>query len=48
MDQQMSIMVVDDEMIVRESLYHWFKNTCMRWIPRHPELKPLKKWEKNL
>lgn len=25
MDQKMSIMVVDDEMIVRESLYHWFR-----------------------
>ena len=25
MDEKMSIMIVDDEMIVRESLYHWFK-----------------------
>ena len=25
MDKKMSIMVVDDEEIVRESLYHWFK-----------------------
>jgi DNA-binding NtrC family response regulator len=25
MDKQMSIMVVDDEQIVRESLFHWFK-----------------------
>ena len=25
MDSRMKIMVVDDEMIVRESLYHWFK-----------------------
>jgi len=25
MDEQMSIMVVDDEKIVRESLFHWFK-----------------------
>jgi two-component system response regulator HydG len=25
MNDQMNIMVVDDEMIVRESLYHWFK-----------------------
>jgi DNA-binding NtrC family response regulator len=24
MDEKMSIMIVDDEMIVRESLYHWF------------------------
>jgi len=25
MDKKMSIMVVDDEEIVRESLFHWFK-----------------------
>jgi len=25
MDEKMSIMVVDDEEIVRESLFHWFK-----------------------
>jgi two-component system response regulator HydG len=25
MDKKMSIMVVDDELIVRESLFHWFK-----------------------
>ncbi len=25
MANQMRIMVVDDEMIVRESFYHWFK-----------------------
>ena len=25
MDKKMSIMVVDDEAIVRESLFHWFK-----------------------
>ena len=25
MDEKMNIMVVDDEMIVRESLFHWFK-----------------------
>ncbi len=25
MDERLKIMVVDDEMIVRESLYHWFK-----------------------
>ena len=24
MNQNMSIMVVDDELVVRESLYHWF------------------------
>ena len=26
MDERLKIMVVDDELIVRESLYHWFKN----------------------
>ena len=25
MDKKMNIMVVDDELIVRESLLHWFK-----------------------
>ena len=25
MDKKMNIMVVDDELIVRESLFHWFK-----------------------
>ncbi|MGW8325346.1 MAG: sigma-54-dependent transcriptional regulator, partial [Desulfobacterales bacterium] len=25
MDKKMSIMIVDDEAIVRESLFHWFK-----------------------
>ena len=24
MDEKMHIMIVDDEMIVRESFYHWF------------------------
>ena len=27
MDEKMRIMVVDDEKIVRESLYHWFKRS---------------------
>jgi len=27
MDEKMRIMIVDDEKIVRESLYHWFKRS---------------------
>ncbi len=27
MDEKMRIMIVDDEMIVRESFYHWFKKS---------------------
>ena len=29
MDQEMKIMIVDDEMIVRESLLHWFEKNGM-------------------
>ena len=27
MDEKLNIMVVDDEMIVRESLFHWFQKS---------------------
>jgi len=46
MDEKMSIMVVDDEMIVRESLFHWFKKSGHKVDAASSGFEALEKLEK--
>ncbi len=47
MDDKMSIMVVDDEKIVRESLFHWFKKAGHKVDTALSGFEALEKLEKN-
>ena len=47
MDKKMSIMVVDDELIVRESLFHWFKKYGHAVETASSGFKALEKLEKD-
>lgn len=48
MDDKMSIMVVDDERIVRESLYHWFQKYGHKVDTASSGMEALKKLEQDL
>jgi DNA-binding NtrC family response regulator len=45
-NEQMKILIVDDEMIVRESLFHWFKKSGHRVDAASSGLEALEKLEK--
>jgi len=45
MDQIMKIMIVDDEMIVRESLLHWFEKSGHKTETASSGLRRWKNWE---
>jgi len=47
MDEKMSIMVVDDEKIVRESLYHWFEKAGHKVDTALSGFEALEKLEEN-
>ena len=47
MDNKMNIMVVDDELIVRESLFHWFKKSGHTVETASSGLEALDKLKKN-
>jgi len=47
MDEKMSIMVVDDEKIVRESLFHWFKKAGHKVDTALSGFEALEKLEEN-
>ena len=46
MNEQMRILIVDDEMIVRESLFHWFKKSGHNVDAASSGLEALEKLEK--
>ena len=46
MDQEMKIMIVDDEMIVRESLLHWFEKNGHKVETASSGLEALEKLER--